>query len=161
MTSTAATVEAEIQAAVDSILCEKYNSFKTCEYCGIKCAGGAVYCECAALVRAYGSVSCSCCGIEYGVYDDILSYIDNLGGDRTAEDLAADLYMKKLLSAMPTPCSSCSYEYQETHAHLCSSYNSWRKVYDRRRYLEARYEEEELFGICTSGSGAPCHCCGD
>lgn len=156
--ATAAEIKAELEAGFTEAFHRGLN-IKTCEHCGMEGAGGEVHCDCEELIERYGSIGCSCCGIEYGIpYLHILQYIDNWGGDDEAEDMAKSCYASDMLFKMPKPCEKCSDIYIQEHTYLWTEYETWLTSYNRRHWKEIQSEYSDWDDDhCTSGI---CRCCG-
>lgn len=170
MASSASSLQAELTAAFDAA--SRRGRFISCEHCGTMATSSTPHCDCADRIRIYGALGCSCCGIAYGFFDTIATYIGNYYGDEKLNieeyiDFTRCGYMSRFLKAMPKPCAECSPEYIEEHAYLADTYQIWFRKQEERmrsalsRYYGRYYDDNDYDEPCTSGSGGICRCCGD
>lgn len=163
MASSASSLQAELTAAFDAA--SRRGRFISCTHCGTTATSGSTpHCDCADRIRIYGALGCSCCGIAYGFFDTIATYIENYYSDEKYIDITRCGYMSRFLKAMPKPCAECSPEYIEEHTYLADTYQIWyeRKQEERMRSAMSRYYDDDDYSEpCTSGRGGICRCCGD
>ena len=159
MTASAASLAAELMAEFAAAQSKGLN-LKTCEHCGITCAGGEVHCDCTELITKYGTCGCASCAIDYGTpYMHILEYIDFWNEYGDGEETAKAFYAKDLLAKMPKPCEECSEAYKVEHKYLWDEYTIWLNSYNTRIWREIRstYDDRWYDQRC---SGGICSCCG-
>lgn len=164
-------LQAELQAAFDA---QSPAAFKIarCEHCGETGAGGETYCECARVLAEFGACGCDCCGIKYGLYETLDTFIDSWKAEGNPDpELQTYCYYEGGLKVhLPRGCDKCSSYYIAHREWMWSEWNQFRDVYERRNFWklvelgildEPPSYDDDYDEPCRSGGGGICPCCGD